>query len=114
LKTLAILFTVLAADGGTPDAPLRVQSAQLPEDGGTLPEGWWLSDTRIKKVGEHVVKLENDAKVCASEKDALASLPCGPNVTWGFWAGVAVGAVAGAAGVAIGLNIYDRLAGPPK
>lgn len=93
--TALILATLLAASDGGTDVPLDttyanpsagvfvVESARQ-FDGGFLPDGWWLSRPRMQLLGQRISDAER-------ERDAahLAMTDTG----WGFWAGVALGAV---------------------
>lgn len=98
---ILILIALLAqnapdVDAGTSsdvpqDPPVEVTSA-VSLDGGTLPEGWYLSRDRMQKVGSRLVALDNENKQLKSETDGR------PIVHWGFWVGLGVGLVAGLGG----------------
>lgn len=103
----SLLICVLLAqapdvDGGVPDAPkdppVEVTSATS-LDGGTLPEGWYLSRERMQKVGTKLVTLENENQQL---KDGR------PIVHWGFWVGIAVGFVAGVGGTILVVEQIHR------
>lgn len=93
--TKLVLLLLLAADGGTPTQPppnapvVEVAHAEA-TDGGQLPDGWWVSRPHMQKVGARLITLEDALKA----KDAELQ-QCGhaPKTEWGFWAGMAAGAI---------------------
>jgi len=90
--TALVLAALLAADGGipldttyaNPSAGIFVVESARQYDGGTLPDGWWLSRARMQKMGEHIAKVE-------TERDVAHLALTDKNTSWGFWAGVALG-----------------------
>lgn len=59
MKLAFLLAGILAtSDGGHAVEVAKVSSAQAVDGGTTLPEGWWLSNDRMVKVGQALEKSE--------------------------------------------------------
>lgn len=84
-QAIAILISISLAtpDGGLVlDRPYadadagvyQVDSAQLPRDGGTLGPGWYLTDARITKVGEHLAQCQEPGQQPQPQSNTTAVL----------------------------------------
>ena len=95
MTALPIILSIALAssDGGVvSDRPVvEVRSAEE-VDGGTLPDGWWVSRPQMKKLGDKLVECENCQKAAVTE-------PVEGGMCWGFWAGMALGSTATAVAI---------------
>lgn len=104
----ALSFPARGEDGGV-DVPFadadagvfQVQWAEQP-DGGQLGAGWWLSSSRMLKVGSHVATLENENRALRLEP------PSQFRPTLGFWLGLIVGFGTGVVGAVVLVNQIRR------
>lgn len=97
------------SDGGISDAPALSQDAGVVQvvsatslEGGSLPQGWWLSDPKMQALGAHLVQLTN-------ERDALqAQINQSESSLVGYVRAALVGVAVGCAGGAVGAIYLDR------
>ncbi len=104
---LLLSATTRAADPADTDVPFVVQDATTGTE--SLGPGWWLSNSRMAKVGTRLRDCEDaenelyrlkSTPTLPAPADATVNAP--PLLPFGFWAGVVVGVVlSGAAVVAV-------------
>ena len=89
MKALLLAAVLAAGDAPFVDADAgvyQVESASLPADAGTLGPGWYLTDAKMKHVGERIVAQDNRVKELEATTGA-------PTITYGFWVGLGLGVI---------------------